>query len=29
MSVTPDGREIVFERIEESSDVMVIDLPPW
>ncbi|HET9036263.1 MAG TPA: DNA-binding protein, partial [Myxococcaceae bacterium] len=26
--VSPDGREIVFERIEESSDVVVIDLPP-
>jgi Tol biopolymer transport system component len=24
--VSPDGREIVFERIEESSDVVVIDL---
>jgi Tol biopolymer transport system component len=26
--VSPDGREIVFERIEENSDVVLIDLAP-
>jgi Tol biopolymer transport system component len=26
--VSPDGREIVFERVQENSDVVLIDLPP-
>ena len=26
--VTPDGREIVFDRIHENSDIVLIDLPP-
>ncbi|HET6984206.1 MAG TPA: protein kinase [Myxococcaceae bacterium] len=26
--VSPDGREVVFERIEENSDVVLIDLAP-
>jgi Tol biopolymer transport system component len=26
--VSPDGREIVFDRVQENSDVVLIDLPP-
>jgi Tol biopolymer transport system component len=26
--VSPDGREIVFERMQENSDVVLLDLPP-
>jgi Tol biopolymer transport system component len=26
--ISADGREIVFERVQESSDVVLIDLPP-
>jgi Tol biopolymer transport system component len=26
--VSPDGREIVFDRVQENSDVALIDLPP-
>jgi dipeptidyl aminopeptidase/acylaminoacyl peptidase len=26
--VSPDGREIVLERVEEHSDVVLIDLAP-
>ena len=26
--VSPDGREIVFDRLQENSDVVLIDLPP-
>ena len=26
--VSPDGRELVFDRVQENSDVVLIDLPP-
>ena len=26
--VSPDGRQIVFDRVQENSDVVLIDLPP-
>jgi len=26
--VSPDGREIVFDHVQENSDVVLIDLPP-
>jgi hypothetical protein len=26
--VSPDGREVVFERVQETSDVMMIDRAP-
>jgi len=26
--VSPDGREIVFDRLKEASDIVLIDLPP-
>ena len=26
--ISPDGREIVFDRMQENSDVVLIDLPP-
>jgi hypothetical protein len=25
--ITPDGKEIVFDRIRENSDIVLIDLP--
>jgi Tol biopolymer transport system component len=25
--ITPDGKEIVFDRIRESADIVLIDLP--
>jgi len=25
--ITPDGKEIVFDRLRENSDVVLIDLP--
>jgi hypothetical protein len=25
--VSPDGRELVFERVRENSDVVLIELP--
>ncbi len=26
--VSPDGKQIVFDRVRENSDVVLIDLPP-
>jgi Tol biopolymer transport system component len=26
--ITPDGKQIVFDRVRENSDIVVIDLPP-
>jgi hypothetical protein len=26
--ITPDGKQIVFDRSRENSDVVLIDLPP-
>jgi hypothetical protein len=26
--VAPDGRQLVFERVRENSDVVLIELPP-
>ena len=26
--ISPDGREVVLERVEQRSDVVLIDLPP-
>jgi len=26
--VSPDGRDVVLERVQESSDVALLDLPP-
>jgi Tol biopolymer transport system component len=26
--VSPDGRRIVFERVRENSDIVMIELPP-
>jgi hypothetical protein len=25
--ITPDGRQIVFDRLRENSDIVLIDLP--
>jgi hypothetical protein len=26
--ITPDGKQIVFDRVRENSDIVLIDLPP-
>ena len=26
--VSPDGKQILFDRIRENSDIVLIDLPP-
>jgi hypothetical protein len=26
--VSPDGKRVVFERVRENSDVVLIELPP-
>jgi hypothetical protein len=26
--ITPDGQQIVFDRVRENSDIVLIDLPP-
>jgi hypothetical protein len=25
--ITPDGRQIVFDRLQQNSDIVLIDLP--
>jgi Tol biopolymer transport system component len=26
--ITPDGKRIVFDRVRQNSDIVLIDLPP-
>jgi Mrp family chromosome partitioning ATPase len=26
--ISPDGKQIVFDRVQENADVVLIDLPP-